>query len=249
MEESRASQATFDAQVQPASFSASIKATSNPAALTNTTLTNAVPIDQAPTRMLLPGNQSATEPGTAANRQPPRDEMTISGSSQPAGDQWQPIELPSRKLDELVAATREQAAPRKKNRVSSEQFQKMLTKTAANTMLVIFLAVGILVTRKKWMSRKGQTTQNTDSKSKIQLMDTFKISPKTSIHLLQVCSQRILVASNENQLVQLMKLASFDELISAEDDPQEEQIPEQQTPTIHEQLAMYLANDQLFKKQ
>ena len=118
------------------------------------------------------------------------------------GDQFKPADQSAEQLPTLKTFDR-------------ERFQKLLKHLGINTCIVMCFGVGFILIAKLWVKGKHPKKSRT-SDTTIQIRSTLKLSPKSSLFLVQTGEHRLLVASNQNGIKSVVKLTdSFSQTLDS----------------------------------
>jgi flagellar biogenesis protein FliO len=99
---------------------------------------------------------------------------------------------------------------------SSRGFQELLQRIATSTCLVIILGIGFILVAKRFMTNAPGKPSKGPSKESIQIVNSIRLNPKSNLHLVEVASQRVLVACDLNGIKSVVSLTpsfaeTFDE--------------------------------------
>jgi hypothetical protein len=86
----------------------------------------------------------------------------------------------------------------------SERFQKLLKQLGINTGIVMCVGIGFILIAKQWV--KGKRPKTRTANATIQIKSTLKLSPKSSLFLVQTGEHRLIVASDQNGIKSVVRL-------------------------------------------
>ena len=98
----------------------------------------------------------------------------------------------------------EVASPGTIAKFDQEKFQGLLKQLATNTCLVMGIGVGFILVAKRFVSGKKPAPRK-DGLT-IEIKSTLKLSPKSSLHLVQAGEQRLIVANDQNGIKTVVPL-------------------------------------------
>ncbi|MFK7765631.1 MAG: hypothetical protein AB8B55_00210 [Mariniblastus sp.] len=87
----------------------------------------------------------------------------------------------------------------------SHKFQKLIQKIALSTCMVLAMGVGFIFVAKQWMQHKSPTRRSPPEDS-IKITSTLKLSPKSSLFLVETGKQKLIVASDQNGIKSMVAL-------------------------------------------
>lgn len=90
------------------------------------------------------------------------------------------------------------------------KFQRLIQQLITNTFLVMAVGVGFILIAKRWV-KGGNSSKGKTAESTIEIKSTLKLSPKSSLHLVEAGEQRLIVANDQNGIKTVVPLTkSFD---------------------------------------
>ena len=119
-------------------------------------------------------------------RQPDRDSLTMELESE-ASDQAATKSIIGQKFDR-------------------SKFQTLIKHLAINTCIVLCFGLGIIVVAKKYFKGSAPRAKKATETNTIEIKSTLKLSPKSSLHLVEANDQRVIVAIDQTGIKSMIRL-------------------------------------------
>ena len=84
------------------------------------------------------------------------------------------------------------------------RFQQLIQNIAWSTCIVLVVGVGFIFAAKQWIQRKTPTRKQAETP--IKIASTLRLSPKSSLFLVEAGEQRLIVASDQNGIKSVVAL-------------------------------------------